>query len=121
MPGSHLFGRGPTIEELPDEVAKHDAVYTVEAPAGSIVIWHGNTWHGAHPRTAPGLRRSFVNVFMRQYLVTEEAVDLTTSLEALKRNPPRFGAIAGLADYQPYDRRGPRVPEMRISGIHLHD
>ena len=53
--------------------------------------------------------------------LTEEPVWLTTSLDALKRNPPRFGALAGLADYQPYDWRGPQVPERRISGIWLHD
>lgn len=121
VPGSHLLGRGPTVEDVPDVVAEHEAVHTVEAPAGSVVIWHGNTWHGAHARTAPGLRRAMVNVFMRQYLITEEPVYLTTSMAALKRNPARFGALVGLADYQPYDRRGPRVAENRISGIYLHE
>lgn len=121
VPGSHLLGRGPEVEELPDAMSKHKTLHTVEAPAGSVVIWHGNTWHGAHSRTEPGERRNLVTVFMRQYLVTEEAVWLTTSLDALKRNPARFGAIAGLADYQPYDRRGPQVPQNRISGIYLHE
>ena len=121
VPGSHLLGRGPSVEDVPTMVAEREELHTVEAPAGSLLIWHGATWHGAWPRRAPGLRRSMVNVFMRQYLITEEPVWLTTSLDALKRNPPRFGALAGLADYQPYDRRGPQVPEQRISGIWLHD
>ena len=121
VPGSHLLGRGPAVEDVPDVVAEREAIHTVEAPAGSVVIWHGNTWHGAHPRTAPGLRRAMVNVFMRQYLITEEPVWLTTSMAVLERNPARFGALAGLADYQPYDRRGPMVPEQRISGIYLHE
>ena len=121
VPGSHLLGRGPSVEEFPEVLAEREELYTVEAPAGSVMIWHGATWHGAHPRKAPGVRRSMVNVFMRQYLITEEPVYLTTSVEALQRNPARFGALAGLADYQPYDRRGPQVPEQRISGVWLHD
>lgn len=121
VPGSHLLGRGPRVEETPEVLAQTEAIHTVEAPAGSVMVWHGGTWHGAHGRKAPGLRRCLVNVFMRQYLITEEPVYLTTSLDALKRNPARFGALAGLADYQPYDRRGPRVPPQRISGIWLHD
>ena len=32
-----------------------DAV-PVEAAAGSLIVWHGNTWHGAYPKETDGLR-----------------------------------------------------------------
>ena len=27
-----------------------------EAPKGSVIVWHGATWHGAFPRKDKGLR-----------------------------------------------------------------
>ena len=48
-----------------------DAV-AIEVPAGSAVIWHGNTWHGSFPRKAPGLRVNLSMYFCRQYMQPQE-------------------------------------------------
>jgi ectoine hydroxylase-related dioxygenase (phytanoyl-CoA dioxygenase family) len=48
-PGSHRFARHP----LPAEIEAAKALHGVTAPAGSLLIWNGGTWHGAAPRTVP--------------------------------------------------------------------
>jgi hypothetical protein len=64
VPGSHRWCRHPVGEEVAD--VSNGIV--VKAPAGSILIWHGNTWHAALPRTAPGIRVSLITYFVRHYL-----------------------------------------------------
>jgi len=50
VPGSHRYGRNPTPGEGVDQAVP------VEAQRGSLIVWHGNTWHGAFPKTTDGLR-----------------------------------------------------------------
>lgn len=69
VPGSHRWGRAPapheaefwqegsTIEPLP-----------LEAKAGSLAVWSGNTWHGSVPRSTPGLRVTIVLAWQRSYM-----------------------------------------------------
>src|SRR5215471_17754484 len=51
VPGSHHYYRQPTRNEiqLSGNERNPDAI-AIEVPAGSAVIWHGNTWHGSFPR-----------------------------------------------------------------------
>jgi ectoine hydroxylase-related dioxygenase (phytanoyl-CoA dioxygenase family) len=49
VPGSHLTGRNPEPGE------SYEAVYA-EAPAGSIVVWEGRTWHASSLNTSKGPR-----------------------------------------------------------------
>ena len=35
---------------------------------GSLIIWQGNTWHGAFNRTAPGIRVSVTVYFYRPFM-----------------------------------------------------
>ncbi len=49
-PGSHRYCRPPQPGE------GDDVKIPVEVPAGSLVVWHGNTWHGAYPKKTDGLR-----------------------------------------------------------------
>ncbi len=51
-PGSHKFCRPATSRETTGV----ERFVPVTAPAGSLVVWHGNTWNGAFPRRTPGLR-----------------------------------------------------------------
>ena len=53
--------QGKTL--LPYEEGGSEQAVACEAPAGSIVIWHGNAWHGAFNRTAPGIRVSVTVYF----------------------------------------------------------
>src|SRR5262249_52431953 len=54
VPGSHLWCQPPPRNFW--MAHDHEDVLVVEAPAGSMVIWHSNLWHGALPRTAEGQR-----------------------------------------------------------------
>jgi hypothetical protein len=91
VPGSHKLCRHPTAAEALDP---SNAV-TIAAPAGSIVIWHGNTWHGAAARTNPGMRVSLVFLFCRWYLMPQILHRQLATPEMLARNPQRFTTLMG--------------------------
>lgn len=91
VPGSHKFCRHPTKEEALDT----SQAVTASAPAGSIVIWHGNTWHGAAPRTTPGARLSLIFLFCRWYLMPQMMHRQLASAEMLSRNTARFATLMG--------------------------
>jgi ectoine hydroxylase-related dioxygenase (phytanoyl-CoA dioxygenase family) len=89
VPGSHKFYRHPTFDEgLDQRVA-------VECPAGSLIFWGGNTWHGAFARTAPGLRVNLLMAFLRPYMRPQEAYREDVTQEILARNPPIFSRFMG--------------------------
>ncbi|MDG2002578.1 MAG: phytanoyl-CoA dioxygenase family protein [Novosphingobium sp.] len=87
VPGSHRLGRAPTRHEATDL----SLFEPVEMKAGSVVIWHGNTWHGALRRSAPGVRATLVEYFGRQHLAG--ANTSTVTQEMLDRNPPQFAEL----------------------------
>ena len=91
VPGSHKACRSPTREESVD----FSRAVPVEAPAGSILIWHGNTWHGGAARTAPGMRISLITYFARYYMRPPSAGAYAERVtqEMLDRNPPRFARL----------------------------
>ncbi len=99
VPGSHKYCRPPS-----DAEAKDLSLFRpIEVEAGSMIIWHGNTWHGALRRTAPGVRVSIVQYFGRHFLVGSSSHLVTQ--EMLDRNSPRFarllrpkGNYAGLSE-----------------------
>ena len=66
----------------------------MECPAGSLLCWHGNTWHGAFNRTAPGLRVSIPVYLSRPYIRTQEGLVGEIREEMLERNSPRFAILA---------------------------
>jgi hypothetical protein len=89
VPGSHRYCRHPRPGEgVSDRIA-------VDAPAGSIAVWHGNTWHGAFGRTNKGLRISFNTPMMRSYMQTEEPYREDVTQELLDLHQPRFATLMG--------------------------
>jgi len=50
VPGSHVAGRAPEEGEGLEDLVE------IEAPAGSLMIFHGHLWHGTAPRSAAGVR-----------------------------------------------------------------
>lgn len=102
VPGSHRFGRAPAPYEtngFRDESPVK--AIAIEAPAGSLVCWHGNTWHGAWRRTNPGVRIATIMYFCRPYY--RKLADMTAQVtkDALDRNPPDFADILGYHDGEP--------------------
>jgi hypothetical protein len=89
VPGSHLLCRHPKPGE---GVAQAVAV---DAPAGSIICWHGNTWHGAFRRLTPGIRLSIGCIFSRPYIWPRHPLREDVTPEILAANPPRFAKFCG--------------------------
>ncbi|MFD9126509.1 phytanoyl-CoA dioxygenase family protein [Kitasatospora sp. NPDC059571] len=90
VPGSHRYGHRPRDERA----AEHSV--PVEAPAGSAIVFHGNTWHGAYPRTNDGLRLTVSVLFARSYLRPQEHYGPSVTPGFLDRNPAIVRDLLGL-------------------------
>jgi hypothetical protein len=108
VPGSHRYGRHP----MPGE-AVADAV-PVECPAGSLILWHGTTWHGAFPRKNPGLRLNLVASYCNQWYKPQEAYRGNVPPEVLARRSPRFGRLVGVDDPMGWKADGPPLSNPTI-------
>lgn len=114
VPGSHRLLRNPLPEENFHldghnrveaeqvilsggrvKVEDPPGVAVVEAPAGSIVVWSGNTWHGAFNRTVPGLRANLILFFCNPWLRPQEAYRELLHEAVLARNSERFSRLMG--------------------------
>jgi ectoine hydroxylase-related dioxygenase (phytanoyl-CoA dioxygenase family) len=89
--GSHKLCRPPS----PYEARDLSLFRPVTAPAGSVLIWHGNTWHGSVPRRTPGFRVNMIYDFVRWYNRVGAPIAPTLPPEAFARNPARFGVLTG--------------------------
>jgi hypothetical protein len=107
VPGSHRKCRQPIRHEATE------AAVPVEAPKGSLVVWHGNTWHGSFPRTEPGLRTGLAFAFMREYMHTHEPVREDLSDEAVAAQPERFATLAG-RDVIDWGAEGPNYEKLVV-------
>jgi len=102
-PGSHKFCRQPMREERENTAQ----LVPIEAPAGSLIVWHGNTWHGAFARSAPGLRMNLIMFFCRPFMQRQEMYCDRLSAGVLRRNGPRFSRLVGMDQVFPMGREGP--------------
>lgn len=91
VPGSHKLCRHPTHEEATDLTR----FVPLEVPAGSVIVWHGNTWHGALPRTKTGVRVSLLAFFNRWYIRPLDDLRSRITQPMLDRNAPRFAVLTG--------------------------
>ncbi len=89
--GSHKLGRAPTAHEARDITL----FKPIEARAGSILIHHGNVWHGSVPRRRRGYRTSIVMTFCRWYGYMREQIHEMLEPEVFDRNPERFSYLTG--------------------------
>ena len=94
LPGSHRWCRGPGPGEAEVGEGGNADVIAVEAEPGALVVWHGNTWHGAFNRRAPGLRVSIPVLMARPFMRTEEDLFGHVPDAALRRNSQRFAYLA---------------------------
>lgn len=65
VPGSHRWKRAPD-EESDDPGAAHPDQVIVEAPAGSLVVFHGYLWHSGTENTTEHPRRGIFSVFSQR-------------------------------------------------------
>ena len=101
VPGSHRYCRQPRPGEGEDQAIP------VEAEAGSLIAWHGNTWHGAFPKNTDGLRLNVTSYHCHRRLKTQEAYQWRVSQEMLDRNPPEFARLVAADDHMGWDEGGP--------------
>jgi len=93
VPGSHKWCRGPEGREAIVGEGGNDKAVPAVCQAGSLLCWHGNTWHGAFNRSAPGLRVSVPVYMARPSIRTQEGLIGEIPQEMLDRNPPRFAVL----------------------------
>lgn len=101
VPGSHRLGRQPLPGEGVDEAVP------VEAEVGSLILWHGGTWHGAFRRTTPGIRLNVTTYHCHKMLKTQERYQYEVPDDMLARRSARFARIMGADDSQGWGRDGP--------------
>ncbi len=110
VPESHKRARNPKPLEsrLAGANENPDAI-PVEMPAGSMAIWHGNTWHGSYPRMVPGLRLNLAVYFARPWMKLQEryGAELDPEVVARHGNNPRFRQLVGLNEYYGWKEEGP--------------
>ena len=101
VPGSHLRN------SRPDKFNAASEAVPVEAGAGSLIVFHGATWHGAYPRKMPGMRVSVATLY-RHLMVTPQE-DMRHSMDRKLAddccNPELFRELAGFNDLFPYSRQ----------------
>jgi len=100
VPGSQVYGRAPEAGEGLDERV------AIEAPAGSLVVWGGSTWHGSFARKLPGLRLSLVSSHTRPFVIPQEPYEQNVTPEILAANPPSFHELMGKNLYQGFKEEG---------------
>ena len=111
VPGSHRYFRQPSRNEIqlignernPDAIA-------IEVPAGSAIVWHGNTWHGSFPRLVPGLRVNLSMYFCRQYMQPQENYKDHVPEAVLARHGhnSRLATLLGLETTYGWREEGPK-------------
>ena len=116
VPGSHRHCRQPTSAEnkLAGE-GRNPHVIPVEVPAGTAIVWHGNTWHGSFPRRTPGLRINLSMYFCRQYVAPQELYSDHVPDELLARygRESRMAQLLGLNRFNGWRDEGPEMSALR--------
>ena len=110
VPGSHREGkRAPPPERVKDAIP-------AEAPKGSVIVWHGATWHGAFPRKEEGLRLGLAVYHRHAATLPQEDVPGQTTEEMVRdcENPEVYRVIAGLTDRFPYrEKQSQPIPKVK--------
>ena len=89
VPGSHRYCHRPRHA--------HTDVDTepIETPAGSAIVFHGNTWHGARPRRNPGVRLTLSVLYSRMYMRPQESYADLLDDAMFDRHPARLRQLVG--------------------------
>ena len=101
VPGSHRLFRQPTPGDGVDRAV------AVEAEVGSLIFWHGNTWHGAFPKKTDGLRLNLTSYICNRAMKTQEAYQRAVPPEMLARHGAKFARLLGADDAYGWGENGP--------------
>ena len=106
VPGSHRRMEPPRFPEAVE------LAVPIEAPAGSLIVFHGATWHGAFPRMTPGMRLSIANYFRHYMILPQDDIKNLFPQELADdcSDPNMFRMLAGFVDEFPYTQQTERIP-----------
>ncbi len=117
VPGSHKLCRPPTLAEQPKcigGVGDDSIVVPIIAKPGSICVFHGNTWHGALPKTSDGTRVSYATIYCRSFVMpAEDFGDITT--EMIEPHGEAFAKLVWRDKWQGYREEGPSPDRLALS------
>jgi len=119
VPSSHRWCRHPTDVDLPKLMGgpNDDAIgVPVVAPPGSLVVFHGNTWHGTYPKQDDGVRSHFVYMYARNYVYPAERND-DVSDELIAKHGPEFARLVGRSSWQGYGNQGPSLDGLMAARV----
>ena len=102
VPGSHLLFRQPRPGESVEEAVP------VEAPAGSLLLFHGNIWHGAFPKQTDGLRLNLTTNFVYSATQTQESYQRDVPKDMLDRHSEWFARTVGADNIKGWKELGPQ-------------
>ena len=98
VPGSHKSGLGGPPEGF-------DVVHEIQptAPAGSVIVFNGQCWHGGGANTSGERRRAICTSYVLGWLRSQENHFLHTTLEQARGWPERVRQLMGYDLYSHYD------------------
>ncbi len=96
VPGSHLWDHGP------DYFATEPALPSIaaEMPKGSVLVWHGSTWHGGGANTSDEVRVGVAMNYCADYIRQQENQQLGIPPEIMATFSPQLRQLCGLGMYR---------------------
>ena len=111
VPGSHRLCRHPVATDQPkimDGPGDDDIGVPVIAKAGSLLAFHGNTWHGTYPKKDNDVRVHVVTALARNFVEpSEDFSDIAQ--EKIDKFGPRIRAASQPHSVAGIPERGPEI------------
>ncbi len=96
VPGSHLWDHGPDYFATD---AKYDSI-AAEMPKGSVLVWHGSTWHGGGANTSDDIRVGVAMNYCAGYIRQQENQQLGIPPETMSTFSPQLRQLCGLGMFR---------------------
>ncbi|MEZ5342085.1 MAG: phytanoyl-CoA dioxygenase family protein [Acidimicrobiales bacterium] len=96
VPGSHLW------DHEPDYFAEGSPYPTIaaEMPKGSVLVWHGSTWHGGGANTSDEVRVGVAMNYCAGYIRQQENQQLGIPADVMATFSPQLRELCGLGMYR---------------------
>lgn len=94
--GSHLFDHGPDyFADAPERPS-----IAAEMPRGSVLVWHGSTWHGGGANRSDDTRVGIAMNYCAGYIRQQENQQLGIPAEIMADFTPELRQLCGLGMYR---------------------
>ena len=96
VPGSHLWSENPDyFASEPDRPS-----IAAEMPRGSVLVWHGSTWHGGGANVSDQVRVGIAMNYCAGYIRQQENQQLGIPPEVIASFSPQLRQLCGLGMYR---------------------